>query len=107
VNTATRTTARTQAGAWLAANTGHLGWDHIATKVDETPAAILAASYRTTRYLIDITVWDHAFCLDILVLNATTGEQLYSVGGSCENADGVLARLREFETWFTGTSDAA
>ena len=101
MNLATRTTARTQAGAWLAANSDRLGWNHIATKADETPAATLTVSYRTTRDLIDITVWDNAFCLDILVLNATTGEQLYSVGGSCENADGMLARLREFETWFT------
>jgi hypothetical protein len=107
VNPAIPTTARTQVGAWLAENSGRLGWDHTATKIDETPTAILVASYRTTRSLIDITVWDHAFCLDILVLSATTGEQLYSVGGSCENPHGVLARLREFETWFAGTLNAA
>jgi hypothetical protein len=107
VDTTIGTTARTEVAAWLSANSARLGWNHVETKLIDVPAATLAALYRTTRHFISITVWDHAFCMEILVLNASTGEQLHCDDGCHENSQYLLNRLAEFEAWLARAETAA
>jgi len=107
LNAAAIATARAQVSAWLEANSDQLGWNHVATNSVEMPAATLTATYQGAHNLVNVTVWDHAFCLDILVLDSRTGVQLYSVGGSCEDAIGLSNRLSEFKRWLAKAPDAA
>jgi hypothetical protein len=52
------------------------------------------------RHLIDISVWDHAFCLDVLVMDSNTNEMVFSEAGACDTADGVRGRLKRFWSWY-------
>ena len=52
------------------------------------------------RHLVDVTVWNHAFCLDVLVFDSKTNEMVFSEGGSCETSRGVLERLERFWSWY-------
>lgn len=52
------------------------------------------------RHLVDVSVWNHAFCLDVLAFDSNTNEMVFSEAGSCETSDGVLERLERFWSWY-------
>ncbi len=93
--------ARSFVSAWLAANCEQLGLRQLKLELADSPAKILSAWYETSDYLVDIAVWDHAFCLDILVMDQSSNNLVFSEAGSCESTAGLLARLNSFSTWFT------
>lgn len=81
---------------WISENIRRLGLQ----EMERThPAGGLAAQYETPRHLIAIRVWDHAYCLDILVFDQSTCAQVFSVAGPCDSIDGVQQRLDAFEDW--------
>ena len=66
-------TARGLVATWLSGNHQHLGLSQMSMAVAEDPAAIFTARYETPQHLFDVCVWEHGFCLDILVLERSTG----------------------------------
>ncbi|MCE9611562.1 MAG: hypothetical protein K8R23_15300 [Chthoniobacter sp.] len=61
----------------------------------------LCVWFETPMYLIDITAWDSAFCLDIIAINKQTDHADYLVCGSCEDHSGLTERLESFTYWLT------
>jgi hypothetical protein len=56
------------------------------------------------KHLVDVTVWDHAFCLDVLVMDSNTNEMVFSEAGECATSRGVCERLERFWTWYESQS---
>lgn len=54
----------------------------------------------THQYLMELCAWDHAFCLDIRVVDVNSGETRYPRAGSCESIDAFRRHLDEFLVWF-------
>ena len=100
-------TARGFVSAWLATNHEHLGLKQLKLEVAESPAKALSAWYETSEYLVDIAVWDHAFCLDILVLEQSSKDLVFSEAGSCEDIVGLSTRLSSFSSWLTAHAAGA
>ena len=93
--------ARNFVSAWLADNHEQLGLRQLKLEFAESPAPTLSAWYEIHEYLVDVAVWEHAFCLDILVLDKSSNALVFSEAGSCEHAAGLLARLSSFSDWLT------
>ena len=81
--------ARDHVVNWVRDNQDRIGSVPIKIQRNETPAKFLSIWFSTPKYLIDISTWDHAFCLDIVVVNLNTKKTDYC---------GVLPRLERFET---------
>ena len=94
-------TARDHVETWLFENQDHLGLSQVKLDRAEVPAKKLSAWFETPKYLIDITVWDHAYCLDILVLEQTTDNLVFSKAGPCDDLAGLSKRLSAFSTWLS------
>ncbi|MCB1608161.1 MAG: hypothetical protein KDI71_14425 [Xanthomonadales bacterium] len=54
-------------------------------------------------YFISICAWDQGQCLDIEVLDGSTGMSRHPAVGPCESIDDLLARLDSFAQWITQT----
>ena len=101
------TSARSYVSAWLADNHGRLGLKQLKLETAELPAKTLSAWYETPGYLIDICVWDHAHCLDILVTEQSSDALVFSEAGPCGDTTGLLARLNSFSSWATSHAAGA
>jgi hypothetical protein len=97
-------TARTFVNSWLTENCARMGLREIKRNVAEVPAKTLGVVYETHDFLIDICVWDHAVCLDILVLKLPSGEQVLSEAGPCGDTDGLELRLNSLAAWLAAQS---
>jgi hypothetical protein len=91
--------ARDYVSAWLVENHERLGLEMKRLARAESPAQILSGWFETPALLIDVTVWDHAYCLDILILEKASGNTVFSEGGSCETTSGLQVRLRSLASW--------
>ena len=91
--------ARDYVSGWLALNHEQLGLKQIKLQRNELPAKTLSVSYEAPGYLIDICVWDHSYCLDILVMEQSSDSFVFSEAGSCGNTTGLLERLTSFSNW--------
>jgi hypothetical protein len=91
--------ARDYVSSWLALNENRLGFKEIKLERNELPAKTLAVWYEAPGYLIVICVWDHAYCLDILVIEESSGSFVFSEAGSCGGTTGLLERLTSFSNW--------
>jgi hypothetical protein len=91
--------ARDYVSGWLALNHERLGLKQIKLERNELPAKTLSVWYEAPDYLIVICVWDHAHCLDILVIEASSGSFVFSAAGSCGSTAGLLERLTSFSNW--------
>ena len=76
-------------------------------RIDNLHTNALSAWYESPELLVDVMVWEHALCLDIIVLSKRTGTQLFSAGGSCESFAGLAARLRAFASWLADNRTVA
>ena len=65
--------------AWISIHQDTIGSAPIKFERRDEPARTLVVWFETRKYLIDISAWDHACWLDILVLNKTTGETDYTL----------------------------
>lgn len=99
--------ARGFVSAWLAANYKQLGLKQLKLEAADSPAKTLSAWYETSELLVDIAIWDHAFCLDILVFEQSSDDLVFSEAGSCEDTAGILARLNTFSSWLTAHTAGA
>lgn len=54
----------------------------------------------TDTYLMEVCAWDHAFCLDIRVVDVKSGETRYPRAGSCDSSEAFRRHLDEFVVWF-------
>ena len=90
---------RDHVAAWIANHQDVFGSAPIKFERREEPARTLVAWFETPKYLIDISAWDHACCLDILALNKATGGTDYIVCGDCDGAVGLTHRLDTFLHW--------
>lgn len=52
------------------------------------------------RHTIDVCVWNHAFCLDILIFENSKFDLIFSEAGSCENAPGIIQRIERVMKWY-------
>jgi hypothetical protein len=59
--------------------------------------------FETPKYLVQISAWDHACCLDILAVHKETGRPDYSVQGDCEGEAGLAQRLSAFLHWLNAS----
>ena len=91
--------ARDYVSGWLALNHKRLGLKQIKLQRSELPAKTLSVWYEAPGYLIDICAWDHAYCLDILVIEQSSDSFVFSEAGSCGNTTGLLERLTSFSKW--------
>ncbi|PZU27778.1 MAG: hypothetical protein DI584_07975 [Stenotrophomonas sp.] len=105
--TSSSETARAFVSAWLLANHEQLDLRQLKFEQLELPAKTLSTWYQTEDLLVDITVWDHAHCLDILVMEQPSNELVFSEAGSCESTAGLLARLNALSGWLTGRAAGA
>lgn len=90
---------RDHVATWLVTNQHRIGSAPVKLERHETPAKTLGVWFSTPKHLIDISVWDHAFCLDIVALSQSSGETDYCVAGSCEDHGGLTKRLNDFLVW--------
>lgn len=107
IESSNSTSARSFVSAWLADNHERLGLKQLKLETAELPAKTLSAWYETPGYLIDICVWDHAHCLDILVTEHSSNTLVFSEAGSCESTTDLLARLNSFSNWATAHAAGA
>jgi hypothetical protein len=91
--------ARDYVSAWLVENHARLGLELKRLARAESPAQILSAWLETPEFLIDVAAWDHAYCLDILILEKTSGNTVFSEAGSCETTNGLEVRMQSFASW--------
>jgi hypothetical protein len=84
---------------WLTLNHERLGLKQIKLERNELPAKTLSVWYEAPSYLIVISVWDHAHCLDILVIEESSDSFVFSEAGSCGSTTGLLERLTSFSNW--------
>jgi len=84
---------------WLVRNHERLGLKQIRLQRTEVPAPKFSAWYEANDCLVDICVWDHAHCLDILVLEKSSDSILLSEAGSCGDVEGLQKRLDLFANW--------
>jgi hypothetical protein len=61
--------------------------------------AKFAAGYELPGYLVTVTAWDNASCLDIDVLESRSGTVQMLCAGPCAGGAELLARLHKLETW--------
>lgn len=93
------TTATSIVSEWLRENHQRLSLRQVKLETAETHGKTLSARYETSEHLIQICVWDHAHCLDILVFDQSCGALAYSEAGPCESLAGVSTRLKSFLNW--------
>ena len=91
--------ARGYVSTWLLENHARLGLELKRLSRAETPAQILSAWLESPEFLVDVTAWEHAYCLDILILEKASGNTVFSEAGSCETTNGLQARLLSFAAW--------
>ena len=91
--------ARRYVSAWLTVNHTQLGLELKKLALAESPAQTLSAWLETPKLLVDVTAWDHAYCLDILILEKASGNTVFSEAGSCETTSGLEVRLRSLASW--------
>ena len=101
------TSARSYVSTWLADNHERLGLRQIKSEIAEAPAKTLSVYYETTDFLIDICVWDHAHCLDILVFDQLSNALIFSEAGSCGSTSGLTTRLNSFSNWASSHAASA
>jgi hypothetical protein len=87
--------------SWLNVYGRDLGLRQLKLELLEIPRRKLIAWYETSRHVIDIAVWEEAYCLGIMVLDKQTDSMIYAVGGACENDDEVYGRLDAFARWLS------
>lgn len=85
--------------AWFEANASALGLAQLKRDRSESPAVTLSAWYEAPGLLVDVTAWDHAWCLDVLAFDAASDQLLFSEAGACESAEEILGRLEMFAAW--------
>lgn len=86
---------------WLALNLEQFGIEYRDLEQFENSTMALAARCDVSGFLVDICVWDHAYCLDIMVCAQTSGALAYSAVGPCDDAMGVQERLASFAAWLS------
>jgi len=91
--------------AWLSDHQQRTGVVPARFQKSENPSQ-LNACYETPRYLIDITAWDHASCLDIIALNKATQKEDYVIVGQCADTACLTQRLECFWQWLTSHDEA-
>jgi len=84
---------------WIATHQREIGGSPIKFDRREEHSSALNAGFETPKFLIDICAWDHACCLDILVLNKKSGGTDYMVCGECDGLLGLAQRLETFLRW--------
>jgi hypothetical protein len=92
--------------SWLATNADALGILQTKLARADAPSKKLVAWYESPEYLIDVSAWEHAACLDILAVSKKTKELAFSVCGSCEGTSGLATRLSAFATWLSAGHNA-
>jgi hypothetical protein len=94
--------ARDSVSSWLVSNMADLGLSQLKLeRIDNSHTNALSAWYESPALLVDVMVWEHSYCLDILVLSKITGEQLFSAAGSCQSVAGLAERLGTFASWLS------
>jgi len=84
---------------WVTAHLEALGgFDHKSRWCEE-PSRKFCAQFDTPKYLLQLSAWDHACCLDILAVHKETGHADYCVEGGCEGHAGLAQRLDTFLLW--------
>ena len=53
-------------------------------------------------FMISVSVWNNAICLDIEVLDVETDDCKFPHVGDCESFEEFRRHLGKFLTWFTG-----
>ncbi|MBB6249397.1 hypothetical protein HDE80_004474 [Rhodanobacter sp. A1T4] len=99
--------ARNYVSAWLATKHIQLGLKQLKLETTESPVFKLSAWYESPEFLVDISVWDRACCLDIQVMEKSSNQFVFSEAGACENTTGLLVRLNTFSNWLAARAAAA
>ena len=81
--------------AWLSANSARLGRQTSLVRRSLEPLK-LNAQFETPAFLISITAWDRARCLDIDVMDKATNEGRIVAAGPCSDTASLLTRLEDF-----------
>jgi hypothetical protein len=55
--------------------------------------------FETDGLLVQIVVWDHACCMDIVALSVATEVYEYNVAGACNGPSALHDRLDSFAAW--------
>lgn len=85
--------------AWITTHRSEIGGTQISFAWREEYSRAFCAEFETHKYLINISAWDHACCLDILAVNKTTGHEDYISTGDCDGVAGLSGRLETFLHW--------
>lgn len=78
---------------WLRANERRIGVPPSEMKRIDEYCEQFHAWYETGTHLIDVACWNHASCLDVIVLSKETGEMILSEAGECTCDDALRGRL--------------
>jgi len=85
--------------SWLATHANAIAERGVEVHQESRTESLAGIWLYCSKHLVDISVWNHAYCLDILVLDADDGTQVFSRAGSCQTAEGVTQRLEELWSW--------
>ena len=85
--------------AWIISHRNDIGGTQLRLIQQDEYGRTFCAEFETPRYFIQFCAWDHAVCLDILVLNKETGGDDYIVAGECNGISGLAERLDAFLHW--------
>jgi hypothetical protein len=86
--------------SWFAARRGELIARSIELEASDSVDGKAIFLLYAPRHLIEVSVWDHACCLDVLAFYSSTEEMVFSEGGSCQTPAGVNDRLERFWAWY-------
>jgi hypothetical protein len=93
-------TAIETCASWLDSHSGEMNTRGIEVERKGEAAGKAVFWLHGPQHLVDISVWNHAFCLDVLALESKTNETAFSEAGSCETSRGVRERLERFWSWY-------
>ena len=82
--------------SWVAQHTEIIGGVRTKFAKDTTYGPKFCAWFESASHVIDIGAWDWTDCLDIQILDFTSGEIVFSEAGECDGPDGITARLERF-----------
>jgi hypothetical protein len=81
---------------WEDRHTGEIGGSRTRFQKQTEHAVTFGAAFESSSHFIEILAWDWADCLDIQILEVSTGEAVFIECGNCDGLEGVIARLDRF-----------
>ncbi|MEE9343727.1 MAG: hypothetical protein V3V12_08860 [Gammaproteobacteria bacterium] len=91
--------------AWYQAQLGEFKEQCVSNKFKDSGHGSASVQLETSKYIIDVSAWNHASCLDIQILEIESEESTFPTVGDCETKIIFEKHLESFMRWFNNESN--